>query len=366
MEIPVFRYMRWAKTHAGTCRYDLTMSGMPSAEVPDLARPAENRQMPAGDGDPVCERLVAERYGVPPEHVLFVPGSTMANFLLPFVLMERGDRVLVEDPAYENLPGVVRLLGGEVARLPRPAEAGYGMDLAVLEEGLSTGARLALLTDLHNPTGVRLAPEEVEGVRDLARRHGARVVIDEVYRDYLEERVGTAYRPDDPTILVASSLTKVYGMGALRTGWVLCPPDLRREAAHLLDYLTVLMPSASAAAAEHVLRNAEEVRAKVHAVARAGWQLFSTWTEGRGDVSCVPPAGGLTCFVGFDGIEDTTPLCEWLLAERDTAVVPGAFFGDPSRLRLAFGVDPDVLRSALEHLAEGVERFRVDGATHQG
>ncbi|MHC4473703.1 MAG: pyridoxal phosphate-dependent aminotransferase, partial [Planctomycetota bacterium] len=229
MEIPVFRYMRWAKTHAGCCTHDLTVSGVPSPELPPLPRPAVNRQTPVGDGDPACERLVAERYGVPPEHVLFVPGTTMGNFLLPYVLMERGDRVLVEDPAYENLPGVVRLLGGEISPLPRRPEDDYRIDLERFEEGLAAGAKLVLLTDLHNPTGVHLADGQADAIREAARRHGARIVLDEVYRDYLEGPPGTAYRPDDPTLLVASSLTKVYGMGPLRTGWVLCPPDVRAK-----------------------------------------------------------------------------------------------------------------------------------------
>ena len=63
-------------------------------------------------------------------------------------------------------------------------------------------------------------------------------------------------------------------------------------------------------------------------------------------------------FPGFDGIADTTPLCRWLRAERETAVVPGRFFGDPSRIRLAAGTSAEVLGPGLERLAEGIERHR--------
>ena len=159
-------------------------------------------------------------------------------------------------------------------------------------------------------------------------------------------------------LVVTSSLTKVYGMGAVRSGWILCPPDVRSEAARLLDYLTVLAPAPSASAAELVLGHADEVRKKAHEVSRAGWAVLSAWMAGRDDVHCATPAGGLTAFCAFDGIDDTGPLCEWLLAERDTAIVPGAFFGDPTRARIGFGVAPETLEPALAHLADALDQIR--------
>ena len=50
--------------------------------------------------------------------------------------------------------------------------------LATLEAALGSGARMVLLTDLHNPTGAHLADPEMEALRAVARRHGARIVLD--------------------------------------------------------------------------------------------------------------------------------------------------------------------------------------------
>ncbi len=43
-------------------------------------------------------------------------------------------------------------------------------------------------------------------------------------------------------LIVASSLTKVYGLGGLRCGWILAPEELARSLRRLTDYLIVKVP----------------------------------------------------------------------------------------------------------------------------
>ncbi|MEN8151967.1 MAG: pyridoxal phosphate-dependent aminotransferase, partial [Planctomycetota bacterium] len=230
-----------------------------------------------------------------------------------------------------------------------------------VEAAFASGIRTAFLTDLHNPTGTRLPPETIEAMRASAGRHGARVLMDEVYTEFLPDAPVTAYRADHPAVVVTSSLTKVYGLGALRAGWILVPPDLRERAARFIDYLTVLPPSATAAAAEEVLTNLDRHRERSLTLSRDTLRRAADWTAARGDVDCVPPAAGLISFPRFEGIDDTSALCDWLRDERDTLVVPGRFFGDASRIRMAPMGDERDAAEALRRLGEGVERFRSSG-----
>jgi hypothetical protein len=314
--------------------------------------------MPTGDGDRVIEQRIAERYGVPRDHVLFVTGTTMANFLLAFLLVERDAPVAVEHPVYENLPGLVRLLGGNVLSLRRRPEHGYRLDMKEVEDALNCGVRLVMLTDLHNPSGVHLAEPDLAEMRRLATAHGARILLDEVYRDFLPGPVSTGYRAGDPTVMVTSSLTKVYGMGSVRAGWILCPPDLRARAAEIVDYISVLPPAPVAAAAEAAFDTIEERIAHARESTRAGREYFARWAAGRSDIDLVPPDAGVVAFPRLHGIRDTEPLCEYLRAERNTALVPGRFFGDPTRIRVAAGAAVEKLAEGLAHLAEALPRFR--------
>jgi aspartate/methionine/tyrosine aminotransferase len=51
-------------------------------------------------------------------------------------------------------------------------------------------------------------------------------------------------------------------------------------------------------------------------------------------------------------------MADWLRETHDTAVVPGRFFGDPGRIRVGLGIEPDLLRQALANLGDAIRRFR--------
>ena len=358
MQVPEFRYMRWAKQHSGVHRFDLTLSAAPAVPLAPVLHPEVPRQVPTGDGDLGLEELIAARYRVQATEVLFVPGSTLGNYLLASVLISTGDRVLVEHPAYENLPGLVRLMGAEVVPLPRSAENNWLPDPDDVEDAFRSGIRFLLLTDLHNPTGVRLPPELIADLTLRADRHGARILIDEVYRDFLPGPAGTAYQGSDGPVIVTTSLTKVYGLGAMRAGWILCSGQIREQAAHMLDYLTVLPPAPMAYAAEQALREADQRQEAARRSVEPGRALFKKWASSRPEVICIEDTAGVVAFPAFAGINDTLPLCEWLRNEHSVALVPGEFFGDPGRVRLTVGAGVEVLEPALELLGAALDRFR--------
>jgi aspartate/methionine/tyrosine aminotransferase len=358
MHVPEFRYMRWAKEHSGGHPYDLTLSAAPPLPLAPVPHPELPRQKPTGDGDRILEGLIAARYGVEPADVLFVPGSTMGNFLLTSVLVSAGDRVLVEAPAYEDLPGLVRLLGATEVPLHRLPENGWLPDPDEAEAAFRSGVRLLLLTDLHNPTGVRMPADLLADLAERAARHGARILVDEVYRDFGPGPAGTAWLGAEGPVVVTSSLTKVYGLGPMRAGWILAAGEVRKNAARLLDYLTVLPPAPMAQAAEQALREAQSRQDAAREYVRPGRRLFAEWSASRPDLQCADDQTGVVAFPAFAGIERTGPLCEWLRREHGVAVVPGEFFGAPDRLRLAAGASVAVLSPALELLGAAVDRFR--------
>lgn len=90
--------------------------------------------------------------------------------------------VVLPLPAYApqlDLPGVT---GRERWDLPvTPDGDAYALDLDHLERLLERGARTLLLTQPHNPCGHVHTRAELEAVRDLVVRHGARVVSDEIH-----------------------------------------------------------------------------------------------------------------------------------------------------------------------------------------
>ena len=90
--------------------------------------------------------------------------------------------VVLPTPAYHPQFGVVPITGREVWELPVAPDAERGtFDLDRLDDLFARGARTLLLTQPHNPLGHVHTRAELEAIRDVVVRHGARVISDEIH-----------------------------------------------------------------------------------------------------------------------------------------------------------------------------------------
>jgi len=85
-------------------------------------------------------------------------------------------------PAYSPQLGLAEVTDRQQWDLPvTPDGDAYVLDLDHLDRLFAEGARTLLLTNPHNPCGHVHTRAELEGIRDLATRHGARVISDEIH-----------------------------------------------------------------------------------------------------------------------------------------------------------------------------------------
>src|SRR4029078_12191525 len=122
-------YIEWAKTRAGA-RFNLATSGMinyPLSELPVTRKDVELGGRSCYGYEPL-QRALAAKCGVDPESVVHANGTSMANHLAMAAIIEPGDEVIIEKPAYEPLIAVVRYLGATVRRFARVFEEGFLID----------------------------------------------------------------------------------------------------------------------------------------------------------------------------------------------------------------------------------------------
>ena len=116
-----------------------------------------------------------------PSQVIVVSGSQQALDLVARVLIERGDRIAVEDPCYQGTREVLRASGARLSAVP--------VDRDGLNPGrLPEGTRMVFVTPSHQfPTGAILSlPRRLQLV-DWARRVDALVVEDDYDGEYRYE-----------------------------------------------------------------------------------------------------------------------------------------------------------------------------------
>ena len=174
-------------------------------------------------------RLVTESQGraVDPADVLITSGGIEGLQLLTRMLVEPGDRILVEAPSY--LGAIMAFAGFEADVEGVPIDTD-GLQVDALEAALDRGRRpklLYLIPDHQNPTGVSLAEERRRPVVELCRRHGVPIIEDVAYRELGFD--GTArtslwsLAPD--LVLQLGTFSKILAPG-FRLGWAIGPPPL--------------------------------------------------------------------------------------------------------------------------------------------
>src|ERR1043166_6199464 len=136
-------YIEWAKLHA-SAKYNLAASGGKGLLLSELPVRLEELELSAPGGygyPPLLERLAA-RYGVATTNVVTAIGTSMANYLAMSAVLEPGDEVLIEQPAYDPLVEACRYLGAAVKRIPQQPEHGWQVQIDELEQLVSGKTRL--------------------------------------------------------------------------------------------------------------------------------------------------------------------------------------------------------------------------------
>ena len=351
-------YMQWAKKRSGS-RYNLATSGLRSyslAGLPVTIEDLDPLSRAGGYGYPPLTEVLAAHCGVAPENVVTAAGTSMANMLAMAAILEPGDEVLVEHPAYELLLAALGYLQADIRRFSRRAETGFALDPAEVELAITPRTRLIVITNLHNPSSAFATEEQLRAIGDMARRVSARVLMDEVYVD---AQFQLAPRPSvhmGPEFVVTSSLTKVYGLSGLRCGWILAEPELARRIWLLDDLFDVNMAHPAERLSVVVFQNFERIREQSRALLDTNRVLLNQFLASRRDLEVRPLEFGTTVFPRLlTGAVDS--FCELFRDKYDGTVVPGSFFEMADHFRIGIGGETGALRESLEKLGVALDEF---------
>jgi DNA-binding transcriptional MocR family regulator len=321
-------------------------------------------QYGGGQGSPALRErlamLMAEEATIAdPEDMVVTSGAQQGLDLLGKVLIDPGDLVAIEAPAY------VGALSAFSAYEPRYLQIELddeGMVVERLEEALVRGERpkfVYTVPNFHNPAGVTMSGRRREHLVALCREAHIPIVEDNPYGLLrFEGSPEPTLRSMDPqNVIYLGTVSKVFSPG-VRVGWVLAEPGvlqrlvLAKEAADLCGsnlnmlvterYLTGEMWRTNLDRLVQTYRSRRDV---MLAALAERFPADATWTR---------PAGGFYVWVTLPSYFDTRALLA-AAVERRVAYVPGTAFHPDGRgtdtMRLAFCYPPE------DRIEEGVKRL---------
>ena len=349
-------YMNWAKTRS-QARFNLATSGMPNLPLKELHVSLDDLEITDGGyGYEPLKRLIATRYGVETESIVTAAGTSFANHLAIAALIDPGDEVLFESPAYEPMLATAQFLGARLRRFPRTFDQGFEILPDTIERNITSDTRLIVLTNLHNPSGVLTSDGTLRAIGELARRNGARVLVDEVYIETLfEQRPRTAFKLG-PEFVITSSLTKAFGLSGLRCGWIFAEPELTRRMWLLNDVFASTPVHSGERLSVLALQQIDEIGGRSKKLLDHNRSLMNDFLDSREDLDAVRPQFGTTMFPRLKkGSVDQ--LCEVLRTKYETSVVPGSFFELPNHFRIGFAVETETLVEGLKRLGQALDEL---------
>ncbi len=347
-------YMNWAKT-SSVAKYNLATSGLGNLKLRELRVSLDDLEITDGGyGYQPLIQLIGNRYRVATESIVTAAGTTFANHLAMAALIKPGDEVLFEHPAYEPMLAAARYLGAKVKRFSRTFENGFRILPEELETLASPSTRLIVITNLHNPSGVLIDESTLKQIGDIARRVGARVLVDEVYIETLfEEAPRTAFHLGKEFV-VTSSLTKAFGLSGLRCGWIFAEPELARQMWLLNDLFAATAVHAGERLSVVAMQQLPELAERSKQLLDRNRRLLNEFLDTREDLEVIRPEFGTVMFPRVRrGTADE--LCRLLREKYETSVVPGSFFEMPAHFRVGIAGDTDVLKAGLERLGKALD-----------
>ena len=352
-------YMEWAKLQS-VARFNLATSGTIGYPLAELGVRIDQLEINGPDSygyEPLLQ-AIAKRYRVPHECVASAMGTSLANYLAMAATTEPGDEILVEQPTYDLLLNTARFLGLQIKRFQRRPETNFAVDLSDLERNLTPRTRLIVLCNLHNPSGALTPDSVIKQIASLGRKHGAYVLVDEVYREMLYEDVpGSAFHVDPEHVIVTNSLTKAYGVSGLRCGWVLAPPTVAKHIWQLHDLHSGTYPFPTEVLSVIAFEKLPQIAHKMKSLLERNRKLLQEFLESRSDLEFFWPEYGAIVFPRLrqGNVDD---FCELLRREFETSVVPGRFFESADRFRVGVTVATETVRESLEMLGRGLDRYK--------
>lgn len=265
--------------------------------------------------------LLARRYGVETEQLLLGRGSDELIDLLTRAFCRAGlDKVLTMPPTFGMYKVCAQVQGCEVLEVPLQVGAQFEPDWERACLALTQGVKLAFVCTPNNPTGGEFSRERLLGfVRAAAGR--AVVVIDEAYWEFSQQSSCIHLLGEFDHVVVLRTLSKAYGMAALRLGCAIARAPVIAVLRSLMAPYPIPTPIAEMAHA--VMTDAERVTQNVGDIVSERDRLAAQLARLRGVAHVWPSAANFLSF----RVPDARAVYQGLLARgvvvRDVSHYPG-------------------------------------------
>lgn len=264
------------------------------------------------------------------DDLLITYGATEGISLMGTVLLNPGDRVLVEEPSYVNAIKSFQVCGADVVGIPLQYD---GVDLDILENEMRKGAKFFyIIPNFNNPTGITTSQEKRKKIYELAVKYGVLLLEDNAYGElrYKGNRLPSIKELDEEGIVIYISTLSKYVAPAMRIGYMIADAKFINRCATVKAVMTNGVSNILQYAAWKMFEELDmdmEI-AKISKVYASKLCIMENSMNSLfpDDVMKISPDGGMYIWVTLPKYIDVEEFCKRSASELYIPITPGNGF----------------------------------------
>lgn len=315
----------------------------------------------------ICEKLWREN-AIPakPTQIVVSCGAKHALYNAMMALLEPGDEVILLAPYWPTYADQIRLAGAVPRVVRTSGDHGFQPDYDAMRAAVGPKTRMVVINSPCNPTGACLSRATLKEIAALAIRHDLWVLTDEIYERLVygegHVSIATLGREIAERTITVNGCSKTFSMTGWRIGYACAPEAVAGAMSNIQDQVTsnpVSFAQIGAIAALNL--PASDVEAM-----RAEFQdrrdLLAGLLSDLPEVHVHVPQGAFYAFPDMSAylggrVQDDPALAAYLLDEAHVAVVPGAPFEGPGRLRFSYAASREDIENGVRRLAAALQKL---------
>lgn len=317
-------------------------------------------------GLPLLREAIAndfiKRYGIdinPDTEITITPGATYGIYTAFTSFLQKGDEVIVLEPAYDSYIPNIEMMGAK----PVPIALSYpdfNVDWQKVKQAITPRTKAIIINTPHNPTGSVWNQEDWNVLAELVRGTEIIILSDEVYEQLVFDghaHISVLHHEElKQRSFAIFSFGKVFNNTGWKTGYVIAPPALTNAFRHIHQYLCFSVNTPAQYAIAQYLRC--EDLPDIRIVMQKKRDYFLELMKELPFTIRQKTSGSYFQLAGYENISDMKDVdfAKWLTKEYGVAIIPlSPFYSDKKDdrlIRFCFAKKEETLQAAMEKLAQ--------------
>lgn len=295
----------------------------------------------------------------PDSEINITAGATQGIFTVVSAFVEKGDEVIIFEPAYDCYEPAIILNGGIVKNV-KMLYPEYEINWDEVKNLISEKTKMIIINNPNNPSGKILKRNDIDELIRIVKDTNIIILSDEVYENITfdgKPHLTLAKFPElrERTFIVGS-FGKLLHITGWKIGYINAPENLMNEFRKVHQYNVFCVNTPAQYAIAKYLRNIQDFSETSHFFEEKRNYLRNALSETPFDLLDCEGTYFLSANFGAISDKQDKDFCYWLTQEHKVATIPfSAFYKDKTDekvIRFCFAKKQETLDRAIEQLSK--------------